>query len=565
MIPAATPARWKGRTHSTLELLGLALCDAFRIPLTAIGVDFRVFRLLVEMRLMLGSRRKSSDGGAAGYFNGGLLLACGMAALMGAVYGLFTLTANSPGIVGFVMSLLMTFYGATLTITIFADLLFDGATASFFAGRPVDDKTAFAARVAPASISVVLVQASLAIPMIAIAMLRFDGFSTGAALAATAALNTVLATAIVLVAFAMVLRFSTAERFKSIVVKAQLVFTLVMMLAPQLLRFVAPKRGEDSVFEFDGAWRLLPATWYREFTEMIAGGGAPYGPTIPLLAIAAPFLLLAISFALVRGKFVVALSGGGAEKETTCRARSLLDAFADRLARTTGERAGYGLATALQLRERGAMLQSIPQVVYSLVIPLAFIGPTDETFVERIGLFAHGLPLGAIMVVAQLSRTDDPDAAWVFRMSPRMDLGPVRAGAVRATLIRFVGLPIVTFTILATILGGATGAMNALVAGAIAWFLAGSGARVVASGVPFSTKFDKKTAGGAAGLYFCFVFLTLGATAAQRFLLDRWEYAIPVFVLFAFLGAVQFASFRGARTRGKSANVALPLEDGAAP
>lgn len=553
------PTVWKRRERSTGELMGLAICDLFRFPLSALGVDYRTFRLLVELRFVLGLRRKAAEGLRNTFFDGGLLITCGLAALIGTAFGFLVVSTDSPGTVALALSLLMIFYGATLTISIFADLLFDAPTAAFLAGRPVDDKTAFAARVVPASVSVMLVQSCLAIPMIVMAAIRFGGRAPALALTATALLNAVLATSIVLVAFALILRFSTAERFKSLVVKAQLALTIVLFLGPQVPHFLPRSAPHDpTTFAFDGAWRILPAVWYRELVDGLTGEKFERGVLVPLLAVVVPFLLLAVSFALVRGKFVAALAGGGAEPERSRRSRSLLDAFAPSLAPTPAERAGYGIATALQVRERGSMLQTMPQLLYSFVIPVGIIGPGSDGFAERIGLFSHGLPLGVLMVVAVLSRTDDPNAVWVYRMAPCGDLSRVYAGAVRATLIRFVLLPIAVLTIVATILGGATGAVNALVAGAIAWCFAALGARAIGGGLPFSRKFDKTAATGMTGLYFGFLLLTLGSTIAHRFLLDRVEFAIPVGILFAFLGARRFAALRDRRIPDPSAIVPLP-------
>jgi hypothetical protein len=184
-----------------------------------------------------------------------------------------------------------------------------------------------------------------------------------------------------------------------------------------------------------------------------------------------------------------------------------------------------------------------------MFVPIAFVSPGSEGFGERIGLFAYGLPLGVLTVISMLPLTDDHAAAWVIRMSPREQFGPLWAGAVRATLTRFVFLPCLGFGILASVFGGIQGAITAAAASAIAVFVAASVARIVKAGIPYSKAFKKDGQTELMGVYLLLIFVLIGCGALHRGVAGRFVIELSVFVVFAILGAVQFAALRRADVR----------------
>ncbi len=526
-----------------------------RIPLSALGVEFATLHTLLDLRFTIDLRSKAENAKATGGF-GGVGTTLIMSLVMGAMFAFLGFGAGDASAIAGVIAASILFYGSFLTLTIFADLLFDRPLETLLATAPIDGRTALAARLLPPAIYLLLIDAGIAIPQILAATLRFGPVAIPSGVITTILASWFAIDASMLV-FALALRFVRPERFKVIVVRLQIAITILMMVGPQIFQF-----GSRTILRhlptYDlGAWRFFfPPTWYTDLATVMqskpesAPANAWIGATI---AVAAPILAMALALRLAKERFLTSMISSVTEEGLEQRIRSTRGPIRAFVPQESVEKAGFDLCVGLQLRESGSLMRIAPTLVFPLIYMMPFIRGSDGSFSEHWTLLAYGCAATMVPLVYQLRFSDSPLAAWIFDTAPTRVESRLLGGALRASLVRFVLLPGILVALLGFFTSGWSGLLDGATGAAAAVAIGSAIGRGAAPRLaPFSVALDPKAVRGSFGWQLLILALMLTAAGVHRAFAESTMLVLGLFVGWTVLAIVAYRSLSRVQVPAKS-------------
>jgi hypothetical protein len=369
-----------------------------------------------------------------------------------AVYGLFGIVPAGAAFVmpplGFASSLhAVTLLFASLTLASAAGtMLFVREEAEILLHRPVRAEQLLRAKVA------VLVGYSL---LLALALNAFgliasfwnQGNAPWFALVhvVTTLLLMVFSAAAIVLAYNVCLRWFGRERFENLLTMVQMLLTMLMLGASQLLPRLGP---ELQGIDFAQTWAVwLPPVWFGALDVMLCGvaGSARLWP-LALGAVATTALLSWLAFVRLGSAYGVGLMAlnenttADRDRPRTRRLRALVHAAPLRWwLRDPIERQMFLLTSAYLLRDRETKLKLYPAMAPMVVMPVVLSlssrggrsgGPGMAMATVGIA-FAAIIPIQALML---LRGSEHWRAAALFRITPLPHWTPVFHGARKAML-----------------------------------------------------------------------------------------------------------------------------------
>jgi len=421
---SGSPWRSRGPDPFTLHA-SLWIVDRLRTPIRWLGIEFPIFRLVLEQRLRMESPAQSiraaggARAGAAGSIGLGEALTMGWILLMGLVPGVFALVTRDPLLWMLSGQTLWIFTLALLTVMHFANVLVDPTDVGVLASRPVDGRTLFATRIAHV-LAPVLVYAGCA----ALVPVFFGLFVLPPLVVLVAyPLATLSSAAFVIggvtLAIAVALRVVGPARFQRVVFWGQVGGAMLLMIGSQ----IAPRlMSQFELLEFlEGRpWLgfLFPPLAEYGFYRLLSGAGERYDLVFAALVVTLPIGIGVLAMLFVSRSFVAALADSGTL--VTARTRGFEPSFFARLGPrvcSTGEAcAAYGLALALSRRDRLFLRSVLPMLGMVTAMAVVMMVPrgADEVDMEwaSAGIY-FVLMLGA--TTFEMSRLSEHPEARVWR------------------------------------------------------------------------------------------------------------------------------------------------------
>ncbi len=364
-------------------------------------------------------------------------------------------------------------YLLTMCITLITDfsfVLIDPRDNYILLPRPVSDRTLVVSRLMHIALHI----SKIAVPM-SLSPVIFIGILYGVIPAlwfcVLALLLTFLAIFVINTAYLLVLRITSAEKFKEVINSMQIAFSIVMFgvyfLGPRALRNI---EIEGAFNNGDYPWLPFAPTWWfaRVFTWPLAGWQPGLAVDLALTFLT-PILCLWVVARFLAPSFnrKIAGMGGSDTAPQVMKKVKKSDGGVPYYKRLSGfftsnghEKLSFELVWLLTSRTREFKLKVYPSVAYVIVMCIGVFFFSDRGMgiknwdqIRETPIYLFLIYMTSFVFITALSHlvfSDNYKAAWVYFVSPLETPGHVLIGTWKAALVKFL-LPF--YTIISLVAG----------------------------------------------------------------------------------------------------------------
>ena len=443
-----------------------------------LGVDPVHLKVILTTKLLLDDRRPQPIAQVSGRQKKQVSMATLSTMFLSAVMGTFFLFCFFLGSVKVTqLTFYFTFFFVLLSLTLITDftsVLIDVRDNFILFPKPVSDKTIVMARLLHIFIHLCKIVLPMGLPGI-----LYLGYTVGIygafLLFCLILLLTAFAIFCINAVYIAILKFTTPQRFQSIITYVQIVFAIVVYGSYQFFpRLISTYTDEAFSLSQISGMAFYPLYWMANSWNLLytlSGSGTAMltgiaGILFPLTGIVVVIKYLAPSF----NRKLALLSGteSGLQKPTAFRQAkpASLSHFLSRVF-TSGsvEKAGFLFTWKMTARSRDFKLKVYPSIGYMIVIGIVFFLKDKNINLSQLRTqpaAAKGLLLSTlyfsnfllIMAIGQVVYSDKYKASWIFYTSPVEYPGHILSGAAKAVLLKFFAPVAVIISIAALLLAG---------------------------------------------------------------------------------------------------------------
>ena len=512
---------WRTREDSSLFLgTVLWLANRLRRPLTALGVDYPIFRDVLRTRVLIDLRGQvGSAMGVAGI------------ALLVMITGLLGLLTGSSAVNGSQSTWLVVSQSALLGLLAFyltqslAGMLVDPEDVRTLAPHPVPDRTLFAVRLVQVFAYLALLATSFTAGNLMVAVFLQPPAVTLLAFPLLSLASTLTALGLVALAFSVLLRIAGPVHFQRITLWAQIggavLVTAGLQAAPQIL----PREMVKTLVAHPVTSFVWPPLQFARVGDLAAGEWSRAGWIALAYTVAVPALAFLFTLRLASRSYIAGLAGtfepGSRGPRTWPRGIASLLASLFRLSRE--QRAAFEFTAALSRRESHVLRTVLPQAISFQAMALAMglslsrhDGSSSFYLSYSSGMLAVLLP--NLLEGCQGSST--PEARWLFLASPVESEAELVRGGAKSLLAVWYGSFLALVAVLQLCVVGPDEVLGVLLALEMSAIVALAYTRVWSLGVPF-TRAPKKQSMDNLGLVMTMM-LALGVLGGLHWALSRF-------------------------------------------
>ncbi len=412
------------------------------------------------------------------------------------------------------------------------EVLFSKDEADILLHRPVRPATLLRAKVR------VLVEVSLwiagAFNLVGLGVGWFasdGGWRYPLAHAVSMTLEALFCTGCVVLTYQLCLRWCGRERLEGLVTSAQVIVSITIVLAGQLLPRLMSSVDTANALTLDSWWLgLLPPAWFAGLDDALCGHGTPVSWTLGASAVIGTGVVLVIAFGKLARAYEFgqqALNEAAADRPSArARGRRWRDAIVSApplrwWLRDPVARASFLLCTAYLLRDRDVKLRIYPALAPMLVMPFVMLMPSHRSGASGFAQFGIAFAGSFLCILPALALrllqySQQWQASDLFRAAPIPGPGQLCHGA-RCAVVFFLALPLlVIFGLAILFLRGDCGQLLLLLPSVISLPIFALMLTIGGKAVPLSLPSeDAKAAGrGIAMIGMIFVSMTLAALVA---------------------------------------------------
>ncbi|KON90098.1 membrane protein [Sporosarcina globispora] len=424
----------------------LKLLDRFERIFSSFGVDYKVMRRILQVKLTMDGRRVptifSQNAKKEGKEkNNQYIKSLWIYVLFGLFMIPFVLMEENYL---FQMSLLygiFTFFVMTSMISDFSSVLLDIRDRSILFPKPVDRKTINTAKM----VHVTIYLSFLTIALVGIPLI-VGLFKNGPLFFLISAVNIILIDLLVVgltaLIYLSILRVFDGEKLKDIINYVQIGLSIMIMVGYQLL--IRSFEFIDLTISLEPKWWqvFIFPMWYGANMEMLMKGTfQPFYLIFSALGIIIPILSIWIymKFNSTFEQNLQKLAYHGKAKETKRgRAGHFLLKI---ICRSPEERAFFRFAGNMMKNERDFKLKAYPSLGFSIVIPFIFIMNTlHDDFAQLsdsksyLTIYFSLIIIPTIMILLKYS--GKYKGAFIYRVAPLKQLKPVFSGTIKAFIFK---------------------------------------------------------------------------------------------------------------------------------
>ncbi|WP_186579056.1 hypothetical protein [Aquibacillus kalidii] len=437
------------------NFLSLRILDVFQGLFKLFGIDYRMMRKILRLKLTMDQRRvptifnqskkKKEEEEQSNHF----LKSLGIYALYGLILIPFLVMGDNylfqmSLVFGMSMFILM-----TSMISDFSTVLLDVRDKTILNTKPIDKRTVSVAKVVHVSIYMIQLTGAFAlIPLIVSIATKGILF----ALLFVIQLIFLVLFIIVLTAliYILILRFFDGERLKDIINYVQILLSLGVVVGYQILarsfEFV------DFQMKMNLEWWhvFIPPVWFSAPFELVLHNN--YANNIVfyfILSFVIPILSVVLYSYLVpsfeRNLEKLLYTGGENKKKTN----HIDNWLAKLICRKKEERVFFTFATQMMKQEREFKLKVYPTLGISLVFPFIFLfnylstGTFSEMRESKIYLMMYFCNLMVPSVIHMLKYSGKYKGAWIYRVTPIRQPEQIYSATMKAFLMKLY-IPVVT-------------------------------------------------------------------------------------------------------------------------
>ncbi|HEX2534394.1 MAG TPA: hypothetical protein VHK69_11700 [Chitinophagaceae bacterium] len=436
------------------------------------GADMGQLRAILHTKLLMDDRRPNTmhltqSARRTKPINAATIGTILISALMGLIYLMAFLVGNDSVTQMTVYFSFFLFMLAASLISDFTSVLIDVRDNFILLPKPVTDRTLVFARI----LHIVLHISKIVLPMCApgavLVTLRFGVLALFVFLIMVLLL-TVFTIFFINALYILILRFTTPQRFQSIISYVQIVFAILLYASYQIFPRLLDNFQAFSIrLDVHPFAAVLPPYWFAAGWKVLhtfEGSSALWALTAVSLVIPVASLYIVIRFLAPSFNAKLALiSGSGSAAEPRKRTENKKQGYAARLAhlatRPGPERMGFLFTWKMTTRSRDFRMKVYPGIGYLLVYVVFLLLQRDSVQLSdfRDGTASgRGVTLVALYVcsylliaaINQMRFSEKHKAAWIYFVAPVDRPGRVIIGGFKAVLFQFY-LPVVAALLLA--------------------------------------------------------------------------------------------------------------------
>lgn len=361
-----------------------------------------------------------------------------------------------------VVSTSVTFVVVSLAIVAeSSNVIFNESEADIIGHLPINSTTLFAAKVLNIFFfTLLLALAANLLPTIAGVWSKGSNNFFPVAHLLSSVLTALLATALAMTTYGLLMRFISKERFNNFIAYAQTGLSMFLILGYQLL----PRLMDKDHIAIPPSSRkfllLYPPAWFSGITLVVLGKVDWFSLTLAALALMSLFFFGVLALRKVAAgysAFVTRLAydantraprqAAGAEGATARTSSRFFEWCKAIWLRNPVERAVFDLVGVYLKRDREIKVRLYPSFSYLILFPLMglFTGGLEDPFLNPKFTFnslagAAMIPFVASVAAETILFSEHYQAAYIFRVAPIANLSYIRRGLRKATQA-YVALP----------------------------------------------------------------------------------------------------------------------------
>lgn len=527
------------RDFRTLKLL-----DRFEKVFSNFGVDYKIMRRILQVKLTMDGRRvptifsqnaKKKDKEINNQYIKSLW-----------IYVLFSLFMLPFVLMGdnylFQMSFffgIFTFFVMTSMIADFSSVLLDIRDRNILFPKPVDRKTISTAKM----VHVVIYLSFLTIALVSIPLivgLVKNGFLFFLVSVVSIILIDLLIVCLTALIYLFILRFFDGEKLKDIINYVQIGLSLMIMVGYQLL--VRSFQFINLTVSLEPQWWqiFIFPMWYGASMEMMMNGAfqlfylvfSAFGILIPLLSI---WIYMKLNHVFEQNLQKLTYHGKAKENKQSKLARLFLKA----ICHSNEERAFFRFASSMMKNERDFKLKVYPSLGFSIVIPFIFIMNGFDTNLDHLStsnsyltIYFSLIIIPTIMILLKFS--GKYKGAWIYRVAPTQQLKPIFSGTIKAFIFKLY-LPV--YLLLSAVFIALFGwrilpdlvvvFLNACIYAVVCFM-------ILKKSIPFSESFDQYNQNSNSAIIFGLM-MFVGLFAGLHFVSTLFSYGIYLYMVIAII------------------------------
>ncbi|WP_294189560.1 hypothetical protein [uncultured Clostridium sp.] len=520
------------------------------------GVDYDVFRLILNTKLTMDGRRKATvfnDNRKNKEDSNQFYKALIMYALFGIFIGLMLIfDVNKMYLMTIYFSAIM-FMVLTIFISDFSYVILDVRDKNILFTKGVDNKTINAAKIT----HVVIYMIYLTLALVGVSFII--SFKYGGLYSLIFILEIILLDIFMIIITALVylfvLKFFDGEKLKDMINYVQIVLSIAMVVLYQIVPRLFGVIDVSNITYKEKIWHLLiPPMWFSAPLSIISGEGITLIKIIMcVLAIAIPIVSIIIYIKLIPS-FENNLQKLNNNEDKIKEKNKLLIKINNLFCKDNTERAFFNFSIGIMNSEREFKLKIYPNLALGIVFPLIFILPAMERnsiggIFESIrnsrfylSIYAFAIVIPNILIMLRYS--EKYLGAWIYEVAPIMKISSIFKGVIKAAIYKLMLGPYIILSIIFIIIFGPRVIIHLIIA-----FLSFILLMIINFGVlkkvfPFSQKFEATNSGEGLLTLFtslgCALILLLIHFAISKILLLNFIYLIILIIIDLILWNVAF-------------------------
>lgn len=490
----------------------LAILDKFQSLYEKFGVNYKIMRMILQIKLttdgrrvstVMGNNKKRDESTDKNNYLSLLMFNAFMSIFIGLIMNAGMSSMQAANIVIGINLFMM----ISLMISDFSAVLLDVKEKNILLPKPIDSKTFNAAKTT--HICIYLIGLSLSLNLIPLVI---GGVKYGALFSVIFFIDNILVVFLVIaltsLLYTLVLNFFDGEKLKDIINYFQILLAFVFAFGYQLVArvFDATKMNSEYIPKLWHA--LLPSMWLASpFGIVIDGNKQPFLMFLFALAIVGPIMLMMIYIKSVVPYFEKNLQklndrGGAVSRKSEIRKEFI----AGLVCKNKVEKSMFKFTQNMIATERNLKLKVYPTLAMAVFMPVLFMfmgSGQDKPFMDNIKT-GYGGKIHLLMYItifllcfctAFINNSDNYKGAFIYKVLPIENPGVILKGAVKGTIFKLI-LPLyILESLVFTIFKGPSIILDLIVMFLVLLILSLVYFKASNKAMPFSVKFATSDSG----------------------------------------------------------------------
>lgn len=471
------------------------------------GVDYDMFRLILNIKLTMDGRRKATvfnDAKKRKEDSNEFYKALLLYAFFGIFFGLMLIfDINKMYIMSVYFSAIM-FMVLTVFISDFSYVILDVRDKNIISTKGVDSKTINAAKIT--HVFIYMLYLTLALVGVSFIVSFKFGISYFIVFFLEIILIDIFMIIITALAYLLVLKFFDGEKLKDIINFVQIGLSVFMVVVYQIVPRMFELIDVVNIRYEEKLWHLLiPPMWFAAPLSIISGEGVTGLKIImSILAIAVPIISMFIYLKLTPAfeKNLQKLNNNDDKIKEKSR---LLIKINNIFCRDNTERAFFNFSIGIMNSEREFKLKIYPSLALGIVLPIIFMavgidrnnpGGIFESLRNSRAYFSiYAFALVIPNIIVMLRYSERYLGAWIYEVAPIKDTSAIFRGVIKGAIYKLMLVPYIIISILFIIIFGPRVIIHLIIVFLAFILLMIINFTVLRKEFPFSRKFEATNGG----------------------------------------------------------------------